>query len=59
MDWSEYAKLAGAVAVPLVAVTGLYYMMMRHALAPLGKDLHELRQDVHSIDVRLARIGGE
>lgn len=58
MDWIELAKLAGAVAVPIVAVAGLFYAMMRHALAPLGEDLRELRRDVHSIDVRLARLEG-
>ena len=34
MEFIELAKLAGAVAVPVVAVAGLFYQMMMHAIKP-------------------------
>lgn len=56
MEFIELAKLAGAVAVPVVAVAGLFYQMMTHALKPFRNDIAELRKEVHQIDVRLARV---
>ena len=56
MSWLELAQFAGAVAVPLCAVAGLFYAMMRHDLKPIREGLENLRADVHSIDVRLARV---
>ena len=70
MEYIDFAKMAGAFAIPLVAVAALFYQMMLHSLKPLRDDLnalrgdlnavrqdvHSLRQDVHSIDVRLARV---
>lgn len=50
------AKVATAVAVPLCAVAALFYGMMVHSLKPIREDLKEIRTDVHSIDVRLARL---
>ena len=56
MEFIELAKLAGAVAVPVVAVAGLFYQMMAHALKPFRDDIAELRKEVHQIDVRLAKV---
>ena len=56
MEFIELAKLAGAVAVPVVAVAGLFYQMMMHAIKPFHDDIAELRKEVHQIDVRLARV---
>ncbi len=56
MEFIELAKLAGAVAVPVVAVAGLFYQMMAHALKPFRHDIAELRKEVHQIDVRLAKV---
>ncbi len=63
MEYVDVAKMAGAFAIPLVAVTALFYQIMLYSLRPLREDLnavrqdlHSLRQDVHSIDVRLARV---
>ena len=63
MEYIDFAKLAGAFSIPLVAVAALFYQIMLHSLRPLRDDLnavrqdvHSLRQDVHSIDVRLARV---
>ena len=58
MDWLELVKFTGAVAVPIVAVAGLFYAMMRNEMRPIRDDLKELRKDVHSIDVRLANLEG-
>lgn len=56
--WAELAQIAGAVTVPLVAVVGLFYGMMRHELKPIHEDLKELRKEVHSVDNRLAKLEG-
>ena len=56
MNWMEVAQLAGAVAVPLVAVAGLFYGMMSARLKPFEEDIKALRVDVHALDVRLARL---
>ena len=60
MEWIEIAKLAGAVAVavavPIVAIAGALYKMVDHMIRPMRDDIKELRKDVHSIDVRLARV---
>lgn len=63
MEFIELAKLAGAVAVPVVAVAGLFYQMVMHAIKPfhddiaeLRKEVHQVRKEVHQIDVRLARV---
>ena len=63
MEYTEIAKMAGAFAVPLVAVAALFYQITLHSLRPLRDDLNALRddlnavrKDVHSIDVRLARV---
>ncbi len=56
MEFLELAKLAGAVAVPVVAVAALFYQMMTYAMRPFRDDIAELRKEVHQIDVRLARV---
>ena len=56
MDWLETVKMATAVAVPLCAVAVFFYGMMLHTLKPIREDLKELRRDVHSVDVRLAKV---
>ena len=56
MEWIEVAKLAGAVAVPIVVIAGALYKMVDHMIGPMKDDVKELRKDVHSIDVRLARV---
>ena len=58
MEILDIATFAGAVTVPLCAVVGLFYAMMRHELKPIRDDLKELRDDVHSIDVHLANLEG-
>jgi len=58
---------ASSVAVPLVAVMGLFYGMMRASLGKierdvgalrgqLERDVSALRGDIHALDVRLARL---
>ena len=56
MEFVALAKLAGAVAVPVVAVAALFYQMMAHAMKPFRDDIAELRKEVHQIDVRLAGV---
>ena len=56
MEWVEVAKLAGAFAVPLVAVAALFYGMMSARLRPFEEDMKALRTEVHTLDVRLARL---
>ncbi|MCY4237444.1 MAG: hypothetical protein OXC93_03690 [Rhodospirillaceae bacterium] len=56
MSWIEAANLAGAFAVPLVAVAALFYGMMRVSLGSLQEQVKALVENVHAIDVRLARL---
>ncbi len=56
MTWTEIAQLAGAFAVPLVAVAALFYGMMRASLGKLESDVGAIRENVHALDVRLARL---
>ena len=56
MDWLETAKLAGAVAVPLVAVAGLFLQPVSRIVGPLREEVKATRDEVHAVDVRLARV---
>ncbi|MCY4219817.1 MAG: hypothetical protein OXE41_06780 [Gammaproteobacteria bacterium] len=56
MPWIEAVKLAGAFAVPLVAVAALFYGMMNVSIKHLRDELKSLADTVHSLDVRLARL---
>lgn len=56
MSWKDAVKLAGAFAVPLVAVAALFYGIMSASLVPLEQEVRALRGDVHVLDVRLARL---
>lgn len=63
MPWADAVKLAGAFAVPLVAVAALFWGIMRASLGDIENEMASLRnevkvvaQNVHAIDVRLARL---
>jgi len=56
MPWLDAVRLSGAFAVPLVAVAGLFYGMMRASLGNLNTEVRSLGQAVHALDVRLARL---
>jgi len=63
MPWIEAVKLSGAFAVPLVAVAGLFYGIMRASLGNLHTEVGNLHTEVrslgeavHALDVRLARL---
>ncbi|MCY4304182.1 MAG: hypothetical protein OXC62_05290 [Aestuariivita sp.] len=66
MDWVSL-QLAATIVTPLVAVVGIFCGMMRSSLglikrdlvASLGKiesELASLKNNVHGLDVRLARL---
>jgi hypothetical protein len=59
----EAIKLAGAFAVPLVAVAALFYGIMDSSLQPVRDDVktlrdvvYELRDDVQALEVTTARL---
>ena len=56
MEWVEAFKLAGAFAVPLVAVATLFYGMMRVSLGKIENELSAIKDNVHALDVRMARL---
>ena len=56
MLWIDSIKIAGAFAVPLVAVAALFWGMMQFSLNSLRDDVKAVAEKVHAIDIRLARL---
>ena len=56
MSITDAVKLSGAFAVPLVAVAALFYGIMDKSLGPLKDNVRALREDVHELDVKMARV---
>ena len=56
MDWTEYAMLAATVAVPIVAVTGLFYSMMRNAVTDIRT---AIKDDMKRIEGKVDKLSNE
>ena len=56
MDWQGAIKLAGAFAVPLVAVDALFSGITSSSLQPVRDDVRAMREDIHALGVRMARL---
>ncbi len=56
MAWVEAFKLVGAFAVLLVSVAALFHGMMRTSLAKIEHELSAIKDNVHALGVRIARL---